>query len=481
MNILTDPTIVLQKYLQINTTDSQNDRQACQFWSSIFSQYHVKNHLLQSGDYYNFETYTSFPAGEKILLQNHLDVVPANSNNWDFDPFGGEIHDGYLYGRGALDMKSIAVAQAYAFLKLVNENHPRKDLLKFCSLVQEETTSKHGAEFYVDYLQQQGYKNLIVLGEGGFSLSIPEIFDGVFFLYEAEQKGMLWLSITVFSKGGHGSLSSQSRRKNPVIRAGKVAQKLNRLKFPIKVEASVELFIKSIVKQNRNFIIKMIFSMPGVNSLLFNTRLGTALIYRVISRATGIPDLFRTSLNVTNIHTNKILGLEEKAEPGRFDIFRIFRRSTKRKINPITQLGVNIIPSYATLTCDIRFNSVYSMESLINEIKLIIPKDATLTVLDSHEFSSSDYHIVQNSLQPEMEKIYSKDAILSPFLFIANSDNYFFRTNGHHAFGLVPIITQLDELQRIHGDNERINIQDFKDGCELYYRMLKVLVEKLQV
>ena len=247
MDILENPISVLQKYLQINTTDSQNDRQACQFWSSLFSHYHVKNRIIQSDDYSNFETIANnTQTKEKILLQNHLDVVPASANAWEFDPFGGEIHEGYLYGRGALDMKSIAVAQAYAFLKLVKENHPRKDLLKFCSLVQEETTSKHGAIFYVDYLERQGYKNLIVLGEGGFSLKIPEIYEGVFFLYEAEQKGMLWLSITVFSKGGHGSLSSKSVRKNPVIRAGKVAQKLNRLKFPIKIETSVATFIKNI-------------------------------------------------------------------------------------------------------------------------------------------------------------------------------------------------------------------------------------------
>jgi len=197
MDILSDPVAVLQQYLKIDTTNSKNDQQACHFWSSVFSRYGVKNQIIQIEGYHNFETYSKSGPREKILLQNHLDVVPADPDKWDFDPFGGHLDGDYLYGRGALDMKSIGVAQAYALLKLVQQNHPRKDWIKFCSLVQEETSSEFGAQFYVRRLDQQGYKNLLVLGEGGFGIRIPEIFEGTMFLYESEQKGLLWITITV--------------------------------------------------------------------------------------------------------------------------------------------------------------------------------------------------------------------------------------------------------------------------------------------
>jgi acetylornithine deacetylase/succinyl-diaminopimelate desuccinylase-like protein len=78
-----------------------------------------------------------------------------------------------------------------------------------------------------------------------------------------------------------------------------------------------------------------------------------------------------------------------------------------------------------------------------------------------------------------LEKYYQTDILVSPFLFIASSDNYFFRANGHQSFGLTPIVVPLEELQRIHGDNERINIQDFRIGCEVFYQILKALVESL--
>ncbi len=479
MDILEDPVAALQKYIQIDTTDSKNDREACQFWSSIFSNYHVKNQTIHIEDYHNFETFTDQHAQEKILLQNHLDVVPANRENWKFDPFSGYIDGDYLYGRGALDMKSVGLAQAYAMLRLVKENHPRKDWIKFCSLVQEETSSEYGAKFYVKRLAKQGYKNLIVLGEGGFGVNLPDIFDGTLFLYESEQKGLLWITITVHSKGGHGSISGKTKKSNPVLRAAKVAEKLNSYKFPVKIENSVKLFIESLLHQSHNKIIRLISALPLFETFLFRTKYGTSLLNRMITRATGIPDMFRTSLNVTNISTDKIEGIEEQARPPLLSFLRIFRRSSKRKINPITRLGVNIIPSYATVTCDFRFNSIYTVESLVKTIKKIIPSDAEMRIVNAQEFSSSDYAIIHQPIQKELKNFYQDNFLLSPFLFIASSDNYFFRIHGHQSFGMIPIVVPLDELQRIHGDNERINVHDFRQGYEAYYWILKALVESL--
>lgn len=479
MDILKDPVAVLQKYLQIDTTNSKNDREACHFWSTIFSHNHVKNQTIHIEDYHNFETFTDQHAQEKILLQNHLDVVPANRENWEFDPFSGHIERDFLFGRGALDMKSIGVAQAYALLKLAKENHPRKDWIKFCSLVQEETTSEFGARFYVKHLAEHGYKNLIVLGEGGFGVKLPEIFDGTLFLYETEQKGLLWLSITVHSKGGHGSLSGKRKSANPVLRAAKVAQKLSSYRFPIKIEKSVQVFLKYLVNKSNSRLIKSVALAPGFKTFLFKTKYGKRILNRIVTRATGIPDMFRTSLNVTNISTDKIEGIEEKPTLPLFSLRRIFGQPPKRKINPITRLGVNVIPSYATITCDIRFNSVYDVDSLVEIIEKIIPKDTELRVINSQEFSSSDYRLIHEPIKAELEKFYAADFLISPFLFLASSDNYFFREQGHHSFGLMPIVVPQDELQRIHGDNERIHIHDFRQGCEAYYRILKALVESL--
>ncbi len=479
MDILDNPVAVLQKYLRIDTTNSQNDRDACNFWSAIFSRYHIKHQILHAEDYHNFETLAEIPVSERILLHNHLDVVPANPENWDHDPFGGQIDGEFLYGRGALDMKSIAVAQAYAMVRLNKENHPRAGLIKFCSLVQEETTSEFGARFYVDHLAKHGYKNLIVLGEGGFGVRLPEIFDGALLLYESEQKGLLWVRITVHSRGGHGSLSGQRKSANPVLRAARVAEKLSSYRFPIKIEQSVKYFITHLLDQSHNKLIKSLRLLPGFESFLFKTKSGTNLLNRIITRATGIPDMFRTSLNVTNISTDKIEGIEEKRSLPLFSLRRLFGRSPKRKINPITRLGVNVIPSYASITCDIRFNSLYDPESLVQLLRSIIPKDADIRVIHSQEFSSSDYRIIHDPIQRELDRLSQERFLVSPFLFLASSDNYFFRKRGHHAYGLMPIVVPIEELQRIHGDNERINIRDFRQGCEAYYRILKALVEAL--
>ncbi|MFZ5515602.1 MAG: M20 family metallopeptidase [Candidatus Zhuqueibacterota bacterium] len=478
MDILKDPLAVLQRYLQIDTTNSQNDRDVCRFWELIFSRYDVNCRHVRSGDFCNFETYLDEGRRERILLQNHMDVVPALRGEWNFDPFGGRIDAGYLYGRGALDMKSIAVFQAYAFLRLVYENHPRKHLLKFCSMVQEETSSEHGARFYADYLKRQGYSDLVVLGEGGFLLRIPEIYAGNLFLYETEQKGLLWLAITVHSRGGHGSLGGKTKKANPVLRAAKVADRLSRIKFPVKIETSVEVFISSLLDVSHNFLIRHIVASTLFKRFLFRTKMGSGMLCRLITRATAIPDLFQTSLNVTNISTDKIEGIAERTQ--RLPLWRrLLRRGPTRKLNPITRTGVNVIPSYATVTCDIRFNSVYTADELIEIIRKVIPKDAELTVMNSQKFSTSPHHLIVDPIRRALDSAGQVETIVSPFLFIAASDNYFFRNQGFASFGLVPNLISLDELDRIHGCNERIHIQHFREGCQLYYRILKQLIESL--
>ncbi|OQX94681.1 hypothetical protein B6I21_09170 [candidate division KSB1 bacterium 4572_119] len=479
MDILADPVPVLQKYLQIDTTDSQNDDKACQFWESIFSQYQIKNRILKSGNYFNFETFTDSPNKEKILMQNHLDVVSANRESWKYDPFGGIIDGYYLYGRGALDMKSIGVMQAYAHARLARENHPGKNLLKFCSMVQEETTAEHGAKFYVEHLKRQNYENLIVLGEGGFGLRIPDIFNGIMFLYESEQKGLLWLSITVHSAGGHGSVGGNTKRNNPVIRASKVAQKLSAYSFPIKIEDSVRIFIEKVSNQSNNRLLQIISFIPFIKKILFETKIGARILNRIITDVTQIPGMMQTTLNVTNISTDKVPGVKTPKEVHGTLIQRLLLPSLRKKMNPVTSMGVNVIPTYATITCDIRFNSIYDRNSLIEKITTLIPEDADLRVLNFQEFSSSSYKLIHNSVEAELRKVYKQEAFVSPILFIASSDNCFFRKHGFSAFGLSPIIVTLQDLERIHGDDERVNIHAFRKGCEDYYFIVKRMIESL--
>ncbi len=474
-----DPVPALQKYLRIDTTDSQNDDKACHFWVELFSEFHIKNRIIRSGGYSNFETYVESGPCEQILFQNHLDVVAADSVEWKYDPFGGLIIDNFLYGRGALDMKSIAIMQAYAFIKLYQENHPQKLKLKFCSLVQEETSSEFGAKFYVEYLKKLGYSNLIVLGEGGFGIVLPDIFDGTIFLYEAEQKGLLWLSISVFSKGGHGSASGKPKRSNPVIRAAKVAQKLSSFRFPVKIEDSVKIFITKLLNVSHKKIIRMLARLPFFEEILLNTQIGSNLLNRVITHVTRLPALFQTTLNVTNISTNKIpSGFEPKAQAPNF-LRRIFRRSTRPGINPVTSTGINVIPTYAAITCDIRFNSIYQKNSLLDLLARLIPKDAEIKVENYQSFSKSPCEVFQTSAEKVLQRLYGKKALVSPILFVASSDNYFFRNYGHRAYGFAPIPVSLEDLQRIHGDDERIDVTAFRRGCEDFYQIVKQLLETL--
>ncbi|MDW7681232.1 MAG: peptidase dimerization domain-containing protein, partial [bacterium] len=346
--------------------------------------------------------------------------------------------------------------------------------------VQEETTSEHGARFYVEHLKQHGYQNLIVLGEGGFGVTITDVFDGILFLYEAEQKGLLWITITVHSTGGHGSIGGKTRRKNPVIRAAKVAQKLSSFAFPIKLERSVITFIEMLLNNSSSKLIRAVSIIPFFKAFLFRTRWGSILLDVLITRISRIPELFRTSLNVTNISTDKISGVSDRPELRRSLVQRVFKTRGRSRLHPVTTLGVNVVPTYATLTCDIRFNSYYNIESLLSQLKKVLPKDADLRIINSQDYSSSDFSLLHETVTTELKNIYGTKALASPILFIASSDNYFFRKAGHQAFGFSPIMVTMDNLQRIHGDDERIGIAAFRKGCEDYYCVIKSLLDKMK-
>src|SRR5215213_9051364 len=144
-----------------------------------------------------------------LLLHGHLDVVPAEASDWSVHPFSGAVEDGYVWGRGAVDMKDmcgmlIAIARHFKRAGIV----PPRDLV-FAFVADEEAGGKYGSQWLVDKRADLFEGITEAIGEvGGFSLTVPRKDGGErrLYLVETAEKSMMWMKLSVRSHAGHGSM-----------------------------------------------------------------------------------------------------------------------------------------------------------------------------------------------------------------------------------------------------------------------------------
>jgi acetylornithine deacetylase/succinyl-diaminopimelate desuccinylase-like protein len=177
-----------------------------------------------------------------LLIHGHLDVVPAQPKDWTYDPFAGEIADGCLWGRGAVDMKDMdAMTLAVVRDRLRTGRRPPRDVV-LAFVADEEAGGVFGAQWLVEHQPALFEGCTEAISEvGGFSLSVND--DLRLYLIETAQKGMAWLRLTAAGTAGHGSMINQD---NAVTRLSEAVARLGRHDFPIHVTKTVRAFLDEV-------------------------------------------------------------------------------------------------------------------------------------------------------------------------------------------------------------------------------------------
>ena len=213
-------TEFLSTYVQIDTTNPPgNEAAAAQF---------LAGHFRKAG--IDAETFESAPGrgsvlarlkgsggGRPVILLNHLDVVPANSDGWDVPPFSGAVRDGYVYGRGALDCKGVGTVDAMALLLMKQHGITLKRDVIFLGTADEETGGKLGAGWMVDTHFDRFADAQFVLNEGGAIEILP---DGKrAYGVAVAEKTPCWLRLTATGRPGHGSAPDKHTAVTRLVRA----------------------------------------------------------------------------------------------------------------------------------------------------------------------------------------------------------------------------------------------------------------------
>ena len=175
-----------------------------------------------------------------LILHGHLDVVPAKAEDWSVDPFGAELIDGMIYGRGAVDMKDmVGMILAIARHLARSGQTPPRDLM-FAFFADEENGSVWGAQWLVENHPELFDGMTEAISEvGGYSITLPEKDTGKdvrAYLVQTAEKGIAWGRLRAHGRAGHGSVPND---ENAIVRLARAITAIDEHEFPIEFIASV--------------------------------------------------------------------------------------------------------------------------------------------------------------------------------------------------------------------------------------------------
>jgi acetylornithine deacetylase/succinyl-diaminopimelate desuccinylase-like protein len=368
-----------------------------------------------------------------------LDVVAANPNEWTVDPFGGIIKDDYVYGRGAIDMKSMTASEVLVMELLKRNNVKLKGDVVLAATADEEKGGEEGAGYLL-----QNYREKIwcpyVLNEGG-GLAVPTEKGNVFTVQTAE-KGILWLKIKAKGTPGHGSTPNTA--DNAIMRIYKVIDKLGNYQPETMYIPTLKRYLVEIAKHN-----------PKLNE--------------PFARLLANP---KQSEQILDELAKKDRALAEEIRP-----------RTKMTITPtMIQGGVkeNIIPSECDVVFDCRILPGQNMVKTIDLIKGLL-KDVgleklTFEFIQVHDGSESSTETPLYSTITSVLKEFEPNCGVTPTLATGGTDSRFFREKGSICYGFQPMIPDepSDQLnKRMHGIDERITIENLVYGTSILYETVK--------
>src|SRR5688500_2996614 len=221
-NALGDETVeLLRRYLRIDTTNPPgNESEGARFLAEVLAADGIASETVESapGRANIVARVQGDGALGGIVLHHHIDVVYADRRYWTVDPFGGVIRDGFLYGRGALDMKSTGILQLTAMRAIKRAGVPRKRDLIFLGTADEEAGSQFGAQFVADHHRQWLAGAEYALSELG-GIDVEHGYRAPLASIVISEKTGLPLRFTARSSPGHGSMPWPDTAPHRLIRA----------------------------------------------------------------------------------------------------------------------------------------------------------------------------------------------------------------------------------------------------------------------
>ncbi|MEM2147198.1 MAG: M20/M25/M40 family metallo-hydrolase [Candidatus Bathyarchaeia archaeon] len=435
-------TSILSDLIRFDTTNPPgNETPAAKYLAELLEKEGFECDVLESAPRRGNVITRLKGTGEKpnLLLLSHLDVVAANPKEWSVHPFSGLVKDGFVWGRGALDMKSMTAMEVMVMLLLKRNNVKLKGDVILAATADEEKGGEAGAGWLAQTYPQKVNADYVINEGGGQAIPVN---DKNIFTIQTAEKGIVWFKVKAKGRPGHGSVPGAA--DNAILRMNKVIEKLGNHRAKITIVPTVEQYLKVIAEENRaaKEILQFLLQNPDQADQILDK---LAQYDKAMAEQTRA--MMRTTITPTIIHG----GVKE-----------------------------NIIPSECETVFDCRILPGQNTKQTLNEIKELV-KDVGLEklefeIIQANEPSESPLNTPLYGLMVETLKEFQPNCSVAPILLTGGTDSRFFRKLGAACYGFQPALSDLpygEILKMVHGIDERISIQNLVFGTSVLYNVVE--------
>lgn len=425
-----------REYLRINTANPPgNEVESMRWFARILKQEGI-----------SFDTVVTAPGRGNIwarlkggnapalLLLHHMDVVPADPKYWDTGPFAATTKDSVIFGRGAIDTKTLGVVQLETFLALKRANVPLNRDVIFMATADEEAGGNFGAGWIVKN-RPDAFKGAgLLLNEGGDGTLEP---DGrMQFRIEVTQKTPLWLKLTAVGRPGHGSTPSPASAVNRLIRA---LDRLQTYEFTPRVVPAVGGYFAAIAP-----------SMPA------RWKEGFSDAKKLIADRNTLLELQLDRRELAALLRNTCA-------------ITMLQASNK----------INVVPPEAQAQVDCRLLPDQDRAAFLREFTAVLnePDIKVEQIIGFTPAVSSTDNPLYRAIVDGIRRNYP-GASIAPAVQTGFTDSHWFRDLGIASYGLGPFLIPVAETSGLHGNNERMSIENIKKGTAVMLEIVNAVVTR---
>lgn len=426
-----DETVaLLQQYLRIDTSNPPgNEAAAAEFFHRLFDQAGIPNTVYDyaPGRANVYAVVKGDGTLRPIVLLNHMDVVRAQPENWKAPPFAGEILDGYVYGRGAIDMKDQGLLEAMVLVIAQRRHlHLKRDLI-FLATSDEEVNDTGSAWIIKEHPELVRNAEYLIT-EGGSNLIYPG--KGTIYGIGVAEKAPFWLRLTATARGGHGSIPIPDSAPNQLVRA---LDRVVNWTTPIRLLPSVEQYFHQIAA----------FEGEPLASKFRNIRqsLADPEFARKLSANPDFNYQLRDTVSLT-----------------------VLKGSTQSNVIPDTayaQLDVRLLPG------EDRQTFLEELKSVIGNDKIQIEPISTYRPPNSSPTDTMLYRVIENVVHE-----YNPKALVAPVLNGGYTESQMYRPLGIICYGFVPIELTPEVDATEHAANERVPVDQLRRAVRMFYEII---------
>jgi len=420
----------MQEYLRIDTTNPPgHEMRAVAFYKKILDEEGIENRAFEyapgRGDLWARIPHTTNEAKRPIILLNHTDVVTSDASHWTVPPFSGEIRGGYIWGRGAQDMKDEGLAQLVAMVMLKRENVALDRDVIFLAVADEEVDGA-GTDWFIAHQRDLLGNAEFLINEGGENLleDTRVKYVGV----DVGEKTIYWLHVVAHGQPGHGSRPNPDSAPNRLVRA---LDRILAYRSPLRVLPVVEEFLRDMAPYEP-------------------------------------PDRAASYRNIRKAIEDKNFREEVERDPS----LNFLLRDTIS----LTMLGgseqTNVIPPEAWANLDVRILPGGDPKAVVEALRRVV-NDPNVTVEPlSGEFRVANYSGTDNALFAAIREVagkYFPGTPVVPHITSGYTENQRYRPLSIVAYGFDPYTATEEEGNTEHGNDERIRVDEVRRGPRVLF------------